>query len=198
MSTVRKAVAGLAFALVALVCLILIWGSRLASSPEPVFTVESDLEIEAPIESVWRALANFERYPEWNPYAIRVEGRAAVGETITLTIVQEDWEKPLTVRPEIVTFEINRELGWRGRLLFSGLHETHHFFQLEERGPNRTRLHHAEEFRGLLPGWIHGPEARRHIKNAFRAMNEALKRRAERVDQDIADRGWSRLRNPRS
>ena len=78
----------------ALLMLFAIASSRLASSPEPLYVIESDIEIEAPAAEVWRVLTNFARYPEWNPYAIRIEAdvrladgrsfRVGYGETLRI------------------------------------------------------------------------------------------------------------------
>ena len=179
MSPFRPAAVWAALFLITLVVLFAFQSRRRALSPEPLYVIESDLEIEAPAAAVWRALVDFPSYPEWNPYAIRVEGRLALGETIELTLVQEDWAEPMTLRPKIVRLESGRELGWHGRVIFAGLHETDHYFQLVALGANRTRLYHAEEFRGWLPEHVQGPTERAYTEKAFRAMNEALKRRAE-------------------
>jgi len=172
---------------VALVGLFVLQSWRLASSKEPLFVIEHDVEIEAPTAEVWQVLTDFASYPEWNPYAIRLAGVAALGETIELTIAQENWPEPLVVTPTIVRLDAGREIGWHGRAFFTGLHETAHYFQLVPLGPNRTRLHQAEEFRGWLPARVEGSAEWAYTENAFRAMNEALKRRVEGVDQSSVE-----------
>ncbi len=149
----------------------------LAASPEPVFVIERDLEIAASPQAVWRVLTDFEAYPDWNPYVLAVDGDATPGETIAITILQENWPKPLTVHPRIVTVNPPRELRWHGSPLMTGFLETDHYFQLEELGPNRTRLHHAEEFRGWLARRMDDEEHHAPTRNAFQAMNDALANR---------------------
>ena len=46
--------------------------------------LSTEIEIAAPVESVWRTLTDFASYPEWNPFLKRVEGNAAVGERLTV------------------------------------------------------------------------------------------------------------------
>ena len=73
----------------------------LAAAPEPVYTVESEIVIEASPDVVWEVLSDFEAYSDWNPYAIRLEGEAAPGQVLTLEIVQANWPKPRVVRPRL-------------------------------------------------------------------------------------------------
>jgi Polyketide cyclase / dehydrase and lipid transport len=40
--------------------------------------IHTEIEINAPGESVWRALTDFAAYPEWNPFIRRVEGERFV------------------------------------------------------------------------------------------------------------------------
>jgi len=161
---------------------------RLATSPTPLYVIEDDIVIEASIDRVWAVLSDFESYPDWNPYATRILGPAVVGERIELTIEQEDWAEPLVLHPTINRWEPGRALGWHGRVLFPGLHETDHFFELTALGASQTRLHHAEAFRGWLPELAQPLEARAFTRRAFRAMNEALKRRVEQVAGAVPDR----------
>lgn len=156
----------------------------LASRENPVFVIEERIEIDAPADEVWRILADTEAYPDWNPYVLRIEGRLEAGSKIALTITQENWKKPLTLHPVIVTAEGPRKLGWHGSPLVTGFLETDHYFELEPLGPDRTRLHHVEEFRGWLATRLNQADYQRHTGNAFRAMNEALAKRAEGMPRE--------------
>ncbi len=151
----------------------------LAASPEPVFVIEQEVEIAAPPEDVWRVLTDFAAYPDWNPYVLRLEGDLTPGGTVALTIAQDNWSKPLTVHPTIVTLNPPRELAWHGSALITGFQETDHYFRLKPLGANRTRLRHGEEFRGWRASRIDYEEHHRHTRAAFHAMNEALAARVE-------------------
>lgn len=153
----------------------------LAAETEPVFVIEHEIEIDAPPDEVWKALTDFDAYGEWNPYVQRLEGDLAPGGTFTLIIIQENWEQPLTLHPTMVTFDAPDALGWHGTAIVTGVLETDHFFRLEPIGADRTRLLHAEEFRGWLAYRIDDEEHHRHTRAAFRAMNEALAARVERA-----------------
>jgi uncharacterized protein YndB with AHSA1/START domain len=48
-------------------------------------TVVSDtVEIEAPQAFVWKVLVDYDRYPEWNPYTVKVETALEVGARVVL------------------------------------------------------------------------------------------------------------------
>lgn len=158
------------------------WSKTLDAPAEPAFTLSHDIEIAASPDRVFAVLTDFARYPEWNPYATRVEGKLAIGEVITLEINQDNWEGPLVVHPTLTRLDPGRELGWHGEVLTSGIHDTDHYFQLTPLAEGRTRLHHAEEFRGSVAVLAYAQETTAYTERAFRVMNEALKARVEGVD----------------
>ncbi|MDG2304407.1 MAG: SRPBCC domain-containing protein [Candidatus Binatia bacterium] len=161
--------------LVAVLCVAFVLHLRtLAASPDPVFVIEHEIEIAAPPEDVWRVLTDFAAYPEWNPYVLRLGGTLEPGGAIAVTIAQSNWPKPLTVHPTIVTLDAPRELRWHGSALTTGFLETDHYFRLEPLAGNRTRLRHAEEFRGWRALRIDNEEHHQHTRAAFQAMNRAL------------------------
>jgi len=82
-------------------------------------------------------------------------------------------------RPTVLAVEPQRELRWKGKLVVPGLLDGEHFFKLGPRSDTRLVFRHGEMFSGLLV-----PLLRRSLdgatKQGFLAMNEALKREAER------------------
>ena len=42
------------------------------------------VDIEAPQAFVWEVLLDYARYPEWNPYTVRVESTCVVGDPVDL------------------------------------------------------------------------------------------------------------------
>lgn len=153
--------------------LVLVGGSE-----DPLYTIEHEIEIDAPPDHVWSILSDFEAYPEWNPYVVRIEGQAAVGARIRATLVQDDWPDPVVVAPTVVRFEPGRLLAWHGEVLAPGLHDTDHGFELTATSTGRTRLRQYEEFRGGLARFVPAPADRPAIARAFQAMNQALAARA--------------------
>jgi hypothetical protein len=151
----------------------------LARAADPVFVIEHTAEIDAPPERVWRVLTDLEAYPDWNPYVLEITGGQALGDTLTLTILQRNWDGPLTLFPVLSRREAPRTWGWHGSVGVPGLHETEHYFVLEPLSGGRTRLVQREEFRGWLPGWMNSEDHRAPTREAFRAMNLALAARVE-------------------
>ena len=50
-------------------------------------TVYSELvQIDAPADVVWAVMIDFARYPEWNPYTIKVETTLEIGAPVVLTL----------------------------------------------------------------------------------------------------------------
>jgi hypothetical protein len=48
------------------------------------------VEIEAPQQFVWDVLVDYARYPEWNPYTVRVDTRLEVGADVVLHLPHPD------------------------------------------------------------------------------------------------------------
>ena len=161
---------------------LLLLGFVLAQSVQPLYTIERDIEVAAPPERGWAVLVDLAAYPDWNRYAVKIEGKAALGEQVRVTIVQDDWDAPLIVTPTITRLDPAREFGWHGSLGLPGIHETDHYFRMEHLPSGGTHFHHAEEFRGWL-AWLLETDAQAEgIRRAFQTMNENLKARAEATD----------------
>jgi hypothetical protein len=137
----------------------------------------TEIEIDASPDAVWTVLIDFESYPEWNP-ALEIEGEATEGERLQVTTDYEN-TRPMTFRPTVLVVNEPTELRWQGRLFVPGLYDGEHRFvstALDE--GERTRLTHAETFRGALVGFINR-RIGSDVEAGFNQMNEALKQRVE-------------------
>ena len=138
--------------------------------------IRTEVEIAAPAADVWRILTDFPRYPEWNPFITEIESDGVEGHPLEVHLSLPEG-RDYTLRPRLLRFEADRELRWRGHLLFAGLFDGEHFFKLLEVSPQRTRFTQGENFTGVLVRF-----SGRTITRAARGfvyMNEALKRRIE-------------------
>lgn len=139
--------------------------------------IATEIEIDASPEAVWAVLTDFEAYSEWNP-VLEIAGEATEGERLEVTTAYEN-TRPMTFRPTVLVVDEPTEFRWQGRLFVPKLYDGEHRFlltPLDDGG--RTRLTHAETFRGALVGFINrriGDD----VEAGFHQMNEALKHRVE-------------------
>jgi len=138
--------------------------------------LRTEIEIEAPPSRVWEVLTDFSRYHEWNPFIPSIAGELRVGKKLKVTISPPK-SSEMTFTPDLLVHEPNKELRWRGKLMFKGLFDGEHFFQLSEPSPGRTRFVQGEDFTGFLVRFMHGKLT--HVARGFVYMNQALKKRVE-------------------
>jgi hypothetical protein len=137
--------------------------------------LRSEIDIDAPAETVWAILVDFDAYPEWNPLVRRMEGTPEVGERLKGRFAPTGGRAlPATV--ELTELAPEQRLGWIGHLLFRGLLDGEHTFTIVPRDDG-VRLENVERFTGALTR-LARPLLDRSLP-AYDALNEALKGRAE-------------------
>lgn len=140
--------------------------------------LHTEIEIDAAPATVWTVLTDLAAYPEWNPFITSSSGTLATGARL-VNRLEPPGGRPLTFEPTITEVDEGRVLEWLGRLGLPGVFDGRHRFELVPRGSG-TRLVQSESFSGVLV-----PLLRRSLDTAtaagFRAMNVALKTRAEAV-----------------
>ena len=145
-----------------------------------MYQIETEIEIAASPEHVWSILMDFSAYPQWNPFIRSLSGVAKPGERLRATIQPEE-RRAMTFRPRVLKAANQQELRWLGNLVFPGLFDGEHYFQLTMIGNGCTLFTQGEQFSGILVGvFISSMEAA--TKAGFNAMNQALKNRAEAND----------------
>lgn len=156
----------------------LVEGQQVRRGARRMYRVDTRIEIDAPAERVWSLLIDFPGHARWNPFVRSIEGILRVGASLQV-FIQPPGSAGMRFRPKVLVCEAGRELRWKGKLLMPGLFDGEHYFRLEPRGARQVVFHHGEVFSGLLV-----PLFRRALDGAtrkgFEAMNEALKREAER------------------
>lgn len=141
-------------------------------------TIETITRIDAPPEVVWQIIADFDRYPEWNPFITELHGALRRGARLRATFALAG-RKPQTFRPRITVLEPGKRLlQWHGRLAIPRLFDADHILAVEPHGTG-SRFVHREHFRGVLVALLRKTLAATH--DAFAAMDAALAHRAEQT-----------------
>lgn len=138
--------------------------------------INSEIEISASPQEVWRTLTDFEAFREWNPFIRPVVGMAAEGSKLRVQI-RPPGGRAMAFRPTVTKVAQNRELRWRGRLWLFGLFDGEYIFEIEPLGAERVRFVQRVEFSGLLVPFM--ARAIDQTLSGFGEMNRALKERVE-------------------
>lgn len=138
--------------------------------------IKTEIIINASREKIWEVLTDFEAYPQWNPFVVRIEGKPIKGTRLKNTL--QNGDKQFQFKPIVTAAEPGRSFAWLGSVLMKGIFDGHHSFELEEVGNGQVKLIHSEKFSGILSGFILkkiGADTRQN----FVKFNEALKNRVE-------------------
>ncbi|MCU1595314.1 MAG: hypothetical protein JWO12_2706 [Frankiales bacterium] len=144
-------------------------------------TVVSELvEIDAPASQVWAVMVDFERYPEWNPFTIKVEATLELGSPVVLTL--PDPAKPgdtFTTLEQISAIVPNEHLQYNTGDSIPGVHAVRDQW-VKDLGNGRCSYQTTDIFTGeharvafdLQGAWV---------TEGFTATAWALKARAEEL-----------------
>jgi hypothetical protein len=144
----------------------------------------TEIEIDAPADAVWRVLTDFADYPQWNPMIRRASGELRQGARLEVRFEPEG-SRGHTFRPKLLTVEPGRELRWLGWPRFPGFFDSEHYWIMEEKPGGKTHLVHGTVIYGLLAP-LGGKAFERTSSGPFEKMNRAHKERAE--TQDVSAR----------
>lgn len=137
---------------------------------------EHRIAIDAPVETVWAILMDFERWGEWNPLYVNTSGRLDVGQEIGTTVALPGM-KPQATRAQVTLVSEPTCIEY-ATVQMGGLVRVHRYMDLKTTGPASCRLANGEIMGGpagkLLARFV-GAKVRQGLKG----MNEALKARAE-------------------
>lgn len=132
----------------------------------------TQIDIQAPPETVWQILTDAAHYADWDPNMIKLEGRIAQGEQLTIytKLAPERAFKPI-----VSQFDAPRKMVWQSGMplgLFSGVRT----FMLTPK-TSGVSFEMSEEFSGLLLPVFGGtiPD----MNPIFADFAQALKQRAE-------------------
>ena len=156
---------------------------------------EARATIDAPAELVWSVMVDLARYPEWNPFILRVKRRGgprpAVGDDILLRVRfgnGREYDSP----ERIVAMEpptVGPDGVVRARLEYEYSNWLHRYALIRGRrtqtlsqGPDESTVYETyERIHGLLGFAI----SKRAITGGFRRHAEALRARAESLARPL-------------
>jgi hypothetical protein len=138
--------------------------------------IHTEIIINAPANKVWKLLTDFEKYPGWNPFIVKIEGMPRKGEKIKVYL--RSAMTRINFNATIINTEPGRELRWVGHLFFPGLLDGEHIFIIEPIGKNKIRFTHSERFTGLL-SFLGG--LNKLTRSGLNDMNRDLKACAEKA-----------------
>jgi uncharacterized protein YndB with AHSA1/START domain len=143
------------------------------------------VEIDAPQSLVWEVLVDYARYPEWNPYTVRVDTRLEIGADVVLHLPHPD--KP---GETMTTTEVMRVIDPPHHLQYDTADHLPGIFAVrdqwvEDLGDGRSSYRTTDVFSGELAPIAYDLQGE-WVKQGFDAVAHALKARAEELVQ-IAD-----------
>lgn len=139
--------------------------------------IKTEIIINADSGKVWNLLTEFDKYSIWNPFIKSINGIVEVGNKITVRI-EPPRARSMTFKPIVMTYETNKEFSWLGSLLFKGLFDGTHKFELVDNKNGTTTFIQSEKFTGILVP-IFAKQLDNNTKKGFEQMNQKLKQMAE-------------------
>jgi hypothetical protein len=139
--------------------------------------IRTEILIKATPAKIWSILTDFDNYQHWNPFIKLIKGPVAVGNKIQVRL-EPPGKSGMTFQPKVLAFDPNKSFRWLGHLLFPGLFDGEHSFELIENENGTVLFRQSESFNGILV-----PLFKRMLDNnttaGFKLMNQRLKELAE-------------------
>ena len=139
--------------------------------------LHTEIEIDAPAQTVWTVLTDLDHYSDWNPFIVEASGEVEVDQRL-INRLQPPGGRAMTIKPAVTVVETAKTFEWLGHLGFSGIFDGRHRFDLEATPSGGTRLVQSEQFNGVLVRFMR-KMLDKQTRDGFVAMNSALKARAE-------------------
>jgi len=145
-------------------------------------TVESGVEIAAPVGAVWAVLTDLNAYADWNPFVSRARGELDPGSRLELRL-EPGGGDPATIRPRVEAVEPGRRLEWSWGSRIPGLDDRRHRLLVQE-GERGTLLVQQVSADGPLARFQFDDAA---FRRGIEAMNAACKERVERLHEETGE-----------
>lgn len=151
-----------------------------------MFSVTTEIVIDAPPQTVWDVLLDMPNYSAWSTMLHYESGTPRLGETVTLRLTPPEGAA-YSFSPEIITLDAPQKFAWVGRTGFAGVFDGTHVFDLHSLdGGGRTRLVNREDYTGLLSPIIRRLGILKDVEPGFKQMNQEIKQRAENLHSAVS------------
>lgn len=110
--------------------------------------IENRITIAADIDSVWKMIANLDKWPQWNQNVESISGAPVFGQYIRITMKGENCENHC-YKAQIIELTPPYKIRWRARMLFHFLFSNERSIELKQ-NEDFVEVHVTERYRGLL------------------------------------------------
>jgi len=142
--------------------------------------VGETVEIDAPRELVWAVLTDYEKYPEWNPYTVKVETTLELGTPIVLYL--PDPAKPGETFRNVEWLSVidaPHHLQYNTGTEIPGIHAIRDQW-VEDLGDGRSAYRTTDVFTGEIAQLVFDTQGE-WVRNGFNAVARTLKARVEQI-----------------
>ena len=141
------------------------------------WSIYTDIEINAPIEKVWKILTDFKNMPNWSTSGFQgIDGNLVNGERITAKF-KSDPEKDKITKYEHDIVVDSYSFGWKGDVFAMGMKDNH-FYKLIELENNKTRMIQYDEPNSGM-AWLMGRTVSKIMLKGYNKFNNELKVQVE-------------------
>jgi hypothetical protein len=140
------------------------------------FSIEHRIGVQASADAIWQAIADLDRWHEWNPLYPQAAGTIRIGGTLELTLALPG-QPPRQIAPVVLDWVPGEQLHWKLSMM-GGLVKTVRYIEIEQLAETSCIVANGEILGGLMGPSV-GKQMGRAIHRGFVAFNEALKARAE-------------------
>jgi hypothetical protein len=141
--------------------------------------IKTEILINASPEKVWAVFTDFRNYPSWNPFILSISGDIEVGNKIKVQLLPPG-TKGMTFKPTILVMQPHKEFRWIGHLLFPGLFDGDHRFELLDNRDGTTTFKQNETLKGILVIFFK-KMLDKNTTEGFMLMNQKLKEISEKM-----------------
>lgn len=140
-------------------------------------TLRTEIEINAPRETVWEALVRKDEWRRWNTFLFDADPALSLqqGRTIFVSVRRLEDDEFTDFEPLITLMQPETCLRWVAKM--PGF-KSESSFEMQDLSPTRTLYTHQQRFKGILSN-LFLPFIRRDEKQGMKRMARQLKRYVE-------------------